>query len=142
MPNTETAVDVELTEDDLDPAVIQLTLEQYLITALWSSTDENGEPLDGGYGYDDLSAEAVAQARTDVVSFLISNADLIAAAKAAQPAYDDGAVAHDFWLTRNGHGAGFWDRGLGQVGDELTANVRPYGSADLYVGDDGRVHLQ
>lgn len=26
----------------------------------------------------------------------------------------------DFWLTRNGHGTGFWDRGLGTVGEALT----------------------
>ena len=27
---------------------------------------------------------------------------------------------HDFFLTRNGHGAGFWDRGYGANGDILT----------------------
>ena len=47
----------------------------------------------------------------------------------------------DFWLTRNGHGAGFWDRGLGSVGDELTKNAKPFGSVDAYVGDDGKVYL-
>jgi hypothetical protein len=25
----------------------------------------------------------------------------------------------DFWLTRNRHGAGYWDRGLGITGDKL-----------------------
>jgi hypothetical protein len=39
-------------------------------------------------------------------------------------------AGHDFWLTRNGHGAGFWDRGMGMLGDELTAACKPYGSAD------------
>ena len=33
-----------------------------------------------------------------------------------------------------GHGAGFWDRGLGEVGDKLTALCRPYGEA--YVSFD------
>ena len=30
------------------------------------------------------------------------------------------SVGHDFWLTSQGHGAGFWDRGLGELGDKLT----------------------
>lgn len=50
-------------------------------------------------------------------------------------------AAHDFWLTRNRHGAGFWDRGLGAAGDELSALCKPYGTCDLYIGDDGRIHL-
>lgn len=34
----------------------------------------------------------------------------------------------DFWLTRNYHGAGFWDRGLGEVGQRLTDSAHVYGS--------------
>jgi hypothetical protein len=47
----------------------------------------------------------------------------------------------DFWLTRNGHGVGFWDRGLGELGDRLTAASKPHGSSDLYIGDDGKVSV-
>lgn len=46
----------------------------------------------------------------------------------------------DFWLTRNGHGAGFWDRGLGDVGTRLTCAAHNYGSVDLYAGDDGLIY--
>ena len=42
---------------------------------------------------------------------------------------DDGCLGHDFWLTRNGHGTGFWDRGNEPVWGELTAASKPYGSA-------------
>ena len=49
------------------------------------------------------------------------------------------ALGHDFWLTRNGHGAGFWDRGLGELGDRLTGLAKPYGTVDLYITDDGKV---
>lgn len=42
---------------------------------------------------------------------------------------------HDMALTRNGHGAGFWDRGLpGDAGDVLTAWAKSLGS--LHVFDD------
>ncbi len=49
-------------------------------------------------------------------------------------------AGHDFWLTRNGHGAGFWDRGLGALGERLSKESKPYGSCDLYVGDDGQIY--
>lgn len=42
---------------------------------------------------------------------------------------------HDFWLTRNGHGAGFWDRGYGALGDKLTKASKAYGTADVYGPD-------
>jgi hypothetical protein len=44
------------------------------------------------------------------------------------------------WLTRNGHGTGFWDRGLGERGDALTKSAESFGDAVLYVGDDGRIY--
>lgn len=63
-------------------------------------------------------------------------------------AYCDGAssytqerAGHDFWLTRNHHGAGFWDRGLGSIGDHLAEAARVYGSADLYRGDNGLIYV-
>lgn len=48
--------------------------------------------------------------------------------------------AHDLWLTRNGHGAGFWDRGHGEVGDLLTEWVKAWGTIDLYQGADGYIY--
>lgn len=39
-------------------------------------------------------------------------------------------AGHDFWLTRNGHGAGFWDRGLGDLGERLTEAAKAYNTAD------------
>ena len=43
---------------------------------------------------------------------------------------------HDLWFTRNGHGVGFWDRDLGQLGDTLTDHASAMGPVDTYVGDD------
>jgi hypothetical protein len=53
----------------------------------------------------------------------------------------DEQIGHDIWLTRNHHGAGFWDRGLGDLGDKLTEIAHSLGGSDAYVGDDGKVHL-
>ena len=52
---------------------------------------------------------------------------------------DSSRAGHDFFLTRNRHGAGFWDRNLGQVGDRLTTAAHVYGECYLYAADvDGR----
>ena len=72
--------------------------------------------------------------RADVVSFVEANqSDL--------ENLDPGQIGHDFWLTRNRHGAGFWDRGLGDVGDRLTKAAHAFGESDLYVGDDGNLYV-
>lgn len=46
-------------------------------------------------------------------------------------------AGHDFALTRNGHGAGYWDRGLGDAGDILTEAAHTYGEAWCWLDDDG-----
>lgn len=107
--------------------------EAYLICALWSSTDDDGRPLDDNYEIMDIAAETVAKAKEDCADFQTANAEDLADIDSSQ-------AGHDFWLTRNGHGAGFWDRGLGEVGDRLTKASKAYGSVDLYVGDDGLIY--
>jgi hypothetical protein len=116
---------------DLDGMVIG-----YLVCALWSSTDEEGDPLDHQFGIDDFSEEAQAQAREDCAEF----AQLCGTERLMQ-ALEPESVGNDFWLTRNGHGAGFWDRGLGDLGDHLTKVAKSFGSCDAYVGDDGKVYF-
>ena len=50
-------------------------------------------------------------------------------------------AGHDFALTRNGHGTGFWDRGLGEMGDMLTKECEPYGEhrVIIEVDDDDNI---
>jgi hypothetical protein len=60
------------------------------------------------------------------------------------PEYGDGQYSneqlagHDFWLTRNGHGAGFWDRDLGEIGERLTKASEAYGSGYFWI-ENGKV---
>lgn len=105
----------------------------YVDCALWSSTDD-GTPLDATHGPDDIAIEALDSMRRDVEDFAHANAHDLRD-------IDPEQAGHDFWLTRNRHGAGFWDRGLGEIGQRLTDASRPWGSSDLYVGDDGFIHV-
>jgi len=106
----------------------------YITCALWSSTDEQGQPLDAAFSVDDLAPATLQAMISDCQDFqaFCKPEDLIL--------QSDEQNGHDFWLTRNGHGAGFWDRGLGEAGTRLTNNAHTYGSFDLYVGDDGQIY--
>jgi hypothetical protein len=92
-----------------------------------------------GFTADDIDSEAMDNMREDVRAFLADESIADALAFWAET-FDDGQIGHDFWLTRNGHGAGFWDRfsdGEGEAyGRALTEAAKPYGSTNLYVGDD------
>ncbi len=46
---------------------------------------------------------------------------------------------HDFWLTRNHYGAGFWDRGYDEpIGDKLTEIAHSFGEHDLCPDEIGQ----
>jgi hypothetical protein len=78
--------------------------------------------------------ELIASAVADCTTFQEANTDDLAELG------NDEQAGVDFWLTRNGHGAGFWDRGNGALGDRLAAAAKIYGTVDLYAGDDGLIY--
>lgn len=52
------------------------------------------------------------------------------------------SAGHDFWLTRNGHGSGFWDSDLpGNTGEALTAASHTFEECTLYLRDDGKIYI-
>ncbi len=120
-------------------------LTQYIETALWSSNDEStpegGEPMDKNYGVDDLAPETLKLMQADLDRFEKAAGEMLE----EDPGSIEGYVQiwpHDFWLTRNGHGAGFWDGDWPINGDKLTAMVggADFPEIDLYVGDDGKIY--
>jgi hypothetical protein len=134
-------------------------LTHYIQAALWSSHDqstpEGGEPMDANFDACDISESTLAEMREDVQNFLAGPGVHEDADQAEVDQWADalsywlsnlgeGQIGHDFWLTRNRHGAGFWDRGTGHwwalYGRLMTDAARAYGSCDLYIGDDGQVH--
>lgn len=86
-----------------------------------------------GMGIDFRDAVDFLAANLGTMAGLIRNTDTVPA-----PVVTDfwAQCGHDFALTRNGHGAGFWDRGYGDVGDRLTDAARAYGEHSVLT-DDG-----
>jgi hypothetical protein len=109
----------------------------YLTAALWSShdTDNFGEEVeldnyDFAPGQDEkVCADWHKFASDPEVQELCSDLGIYM-----------GQAAHDFWLTRNGHGAGFWDRGPEEGRKRLSEISKTYGEYNLFLGFDDQVY--
>ena len=112
---------------------------QYLETALWSSIAGNDAPMDRDHGISDIAPETVAEAEADCARFRSENAEHL---DAFDDANDDPTLAgHCFWLNRNGHGTGFWDRkGDDAMLEALSKACEEFGEVNLYDGDDGKIY--
>lgn len=126
----------------------------YVQTALWSSNDESdpetgGEPLDRNHGWEDIAPATQAGMVLDCAKFQEDNAANLESAIATGavkcgPDFDEwGRAGHDFWLTREHHGAGFWDGDWPKpYGDKLTVAAQAFGEHGLYLGDDGLIYQE
>jgi hypothetical protein len=114
------------------------TLDSYLETMLWSSLDDDGSPLDGSKAIIDISDEVINSSKKDIESFYEkAEKENIEVTK-----YTAEDIGHDFWLTRCGHGAGFWDGDYEEEdGEALTKISKEFGNKEPYIGDDGKVYL-
>lgn len=101
----------------------------------------NDTALEANYSIRDVAPEAAAQIVADCWKFY-RNGDRIPHYEDRKPDWTDAQYAgHDFFLSRNGHGAGFFDRGLGDLGDRLQKAAHKFGNSNPYVGDDGKIYV-
>ena len=125
---------------------IEQFINGYITAALWSSMGDDGEPLDATHALEDLAQETRGAMESDCRKFFEQCNDDLWEYKEKRAIPIDAeytasdCAGHDFWLTRCGHGAGFWDRGIGETGNRLTDAAEKFGNVDLYVGDDGKVY--
>lgn len=76
-----------------------------------------------------VSTDSVASLQNELEQFFELCEDTLIASKLSPE-----QIGYDFILTRNGHGTGFWDRGLGEIGDTLTKWSQTFGSVEsLYI---------
>ncbi len=120
-------VDSKPTANDIDKF-----FKTFLRTALWAEVDPNtGRSLDRDYDIQDFDSDTKGVLLQDCISFI----------KKAWPMIKDNLehAAHDFWLTRNGHGAGFMDGHWADDEEELAADACHQRRRDLL--PDGREEL-
>lgn len=104
----------------------------YLEAALWTSDPEPGSgewSEHDDWTIENIDPDAIKEAIADCKDFQDANrADLDEVSDTYH--VDDSRHGHDFFLTRNHHGAGFWDRGydLNGLGRKLTEAAHAYGT--------------
>ena len=110
--------------------------KHYLIAALWSSMDDNQDPLDQNYDLEDIAPESIGQAERDCQAFLSTYSDIIG--------NNFEQAGHDFWFTRNHKGVGFWecDRPWGENGRRLSNAAHAFRELSPVVGDDGKIYFE
>lgn len=94
----------------------------------------NPDPMDQNYSWTDLADETLAKIVADCKAFQDQN---------NLTGYPLKNAGHDFWLTRNGHGCGFWENDFGtpEQCELLHAASKRFGECNLYVGDDGKLYI-
>lgn len=133
---------------DVDDYDIEDAVTGYLTAALWASSCVPGicddDDCDGccyylpdAYDVTDVCADSLEHAETTFRKVLrrlalmgITGEDIEAALLAGPGVWD--AFGHDLWLTRNNHGAGFWDGDWADtISGALTAVATDLGEAHL-----------
>lgn len=143
-----------------NPEQVTEMVTGYLKSALWAEVDDADRPWEENYSVKDFTDEAVTAVRTDVEDFYRSNRRTLC----AWTTPDD--AGHMFHLSRNRYVAAFEEKvspgventpayrartGLSRAQvrsrlrfnaamELLTVRAREYGSLELYVGDDRRLH--
>jgi hypothetical protein len=116
----------------------------YKVCALWSSTDVD-QPMDLNHDVNDIAPPTATKMEEDCRKFCEQNAEHLKPEHLKRASFEPGSTwedyaGHDFWLTRCGHGAGFWDGDwISPAAEALTNSSNKFGNVDLYVGDDRQV---
>jgi len=128
--------------DTINPTLAAF-LSAYIKCALWSSLDDDCRPLDSSKSRADLAPNTEAQMMADCMAFMEANAGLLDASGLSVE-----QQGHDFWLSRNGHGAGFFDRCFAgqykyareEACRQLQEKANAFGECNLYISDDGLIY--
>lgn len=109
-------------------------LRAYLECAEWAGLSEEDSAKLERAKAPKWSRKALAAARAECRDFQRY------CASEGIPLLDPVSDGHDFYLTRNGHGAGFWDRGYGERGKRLSIAAKTFGSTEVWY-DSRRARL-
>ena len=118
---------------------VDKTYKHFVQAMLWSSSDETGkgEFMDENFDISDIDPECEKVIKKNIKSFLDENEKTI-----DELGISEEMVGHDLWLDPVGHGVGFWDRGYGEKGNELSKSSKKFFKDESpEVGDDGKITI-
>ena len=114
-------------------------LQGYIEAAFFTETGySENEDLEHA-SFCELAESAIVEAQEDCFEFQASAAQWLE--KAREYDYDMEQAGRDFWFSRNGHGAGYFDRKIGAAAEALQELAHKQGSRDMYRGDDGMIYF-
>jgi hypothetical protein len=104
----------------------------YKVCALWTEEEQLG--IDDANIHDSIDPDTAFRMEEDCRRFVENASTLLHDWTAEQ-------AGHDFWLTRNGHGAGFWDKDISTEENRtaLTELSKAFGEYSIYANDN-QVH--
>ena len=99
----------------------------YIACLLWSTEHDE-------FTANDIEKDSLDSIINDCMQFQGENEEHLSG-------LDEFQCGHDFYLTRNLHGSGFWDRGLGETGQILTRASQEFN--EFYVFEnDGKIFIK
>lgn len=146
----EGSIERDLRVEPIEGEELDALVRTALFTLLWSSGEEfndEGEYLfmwDQRFTPEDATDDLREKVKYALDTFLKANAEDLTlyinhpAIKAHVAKFDGEAIdqiAHDWILSRGGHGTGFWDRGTGEIGRRLHTACE-HNETSLFVGED------
>jgi len=108
----------------------EIVLQAYLEAMLWVNEEMDELTIS------DVDETLVEFSKVEIEKF-INIIELTKGAVREANTYSDEQLGHNFLLSRNGHGAGFFDNG----NDILQDICKKFGSVDVYIGDDNKIYF-
>lgn len=133
------------------------SLQHLAATILWSENDNStpcgGEPLDKNFGIQDFDPESLSALSRQFQAFISKAEAAITEATGSDwtfidefytgPSSSEFQTEHDYIMTVNGHGCGFWEESDWEpgVGKILTKLAKQDPEIHAYT-EDGKVYLE
>lgn len=122
--------------DEMDATDFENTELDHLVKI---QANMNNQSFDS-FSENNIDADSLIQAYNDIKTFISNvNPEFIHIAIKEQGAE---RLGHDIWLTRNHHGAGFFDHSYDyDMEQALTKAAQELKEVNLYIGDDYMLHF-